>query len=811
MLAGTCGAQAQILSGPFVGDLGWKVLRDRLDLVAPSPAQLEDIAQIHNQYLAGMKQVRTEQIDPFLDDTNGMGSLTASDPEKARSGLAKTDRIRRLIAEQDAILMDRIAAVLGDTQQAPLERIREHRTRERLRHRAMDIIGGSSLPQAEPRFAIDWRSLSDAQRADIEAMLTPWEDRYTSGLKTLGAARSKALIEFSETLAELNAAQAEYGDVPPDPAEMSRLINLFRDGQRNAQELTEPATLSLQRHIASGLRALVPLLPSDQRIRVIRASASEAALSDRVTPMARRAKRMDLPPDVHTEIDRIVAFWNDDATDLLIDALEAYWKDTAEQQNVATEVDDDGNVTFDLPGSDHFVDALEAWNSRANESIDAIMALVPSELARELQNEGGSNESQETIISSTTVVMSTGDSDEGAPVVVASETSSDGGYADLFAGHNALPAISQSLIDGLARDLALTESGSQTLGKLFEAHDTARSEMESVRAAEKEAQKDAFRESMADMNDADRMAFAIDMMAPISREGLDELDDAFFAGVAELGDADAIEPWRLSRTRQLLQDAGGMSRSLQLIGVPDNRARVDLLGLVDQASLNDAEYAAARQALSKWHGPATALMTDIQDKTLRLDQAMQSMMSQAQGGGSMSIDVNAAMEVQQVRTDLAKKRGELAVFTQDTARTIESVIASPATFHRLWLLEAHPDVANTDHFADIYDRALRIDSLTDDQRATIAAARIEHDDAWWTATEEAIAAIEAKEDPPANEQEAFFAAQRIRQDIQQQMFARREAALKRLESVRGLLTEKQLAAAGGLPDPAAPRTAEVPF
>ncbi len=812
MLASAGLAQAQMMSGPFMGDLGWKILRERLGLAAPSPAQLEDIAQIHNQYLASMKLLRTEHIDPFLNETKGMGSITATDPDEARRGIAKTEKIHRLVAEQESLLMDQIASVLGDTQQAPLERIREHRSRERLCHRPMDLIGGSPLPKTEPRFAIDWRSLSDSERAEIESILTPWEDRYTGQLKTLSTARSKALIEFSKTLAVLNAAQAEFGNTPPGPAEMSRLINLFRDAQRNAQELTEPTKIALQRHVVKGLRELAPLIPSSQRIKVIRLSSGNTGLNDQVTPMAGRTRRMDLPKDVHAEIGVILDVWYDDATLLLIDALEANWRDIREQQNAVTEVDEEGNMTFDIPGSENSIAAMKAWNSRSAEAMDAISALVPEELADALQQDGDTEEEQSVVTTSTAVVISSGGgSDSDETVVVATETSPGGEYGGLFDDLNVLPALRQSLIDGLARDLALTEADRRTLDELFETHDTARAELEAMRLAKKNAKKDEFSDRIADMTEADQMAFAIEMMTPISQEGLSELDDAFFEGVATIGNSEAIEPWRLSRVREMLVGVGGISRTLRLIGVPDNRANVDLLNLVSNASLNDREYAAAREALSRWHGPATALMEDIQSKTVKLDEAMRAMMSQEQSGGSMSIDLTAAMEIDQMQTAVATQRAELSALAQETVQTIESVLSNTDDFHRMWLLEAHPEVASQDPFIDMYDRVLKIDSLTDDQRATIAAMRIEHNDAWWTATEEAIATIETPQNTPANQQEAFFAAQRVRQNIQQQAFARRESALKRLEQVRSLLTEEQLAVAAGLPDPAAPRTAGVPF
>ena len=56
-----------------------------------------------------------------------------------------------------------------------------------------------------------------------------------------------------------------------------------------------------------------------------------------------------------------------------------------------------------------------------------------------------------------------------------------------------------------------------------------------------------------------------------------------------------------------------------------------------------------------------------------------------------------------------------------------------------------------------------------------------------------------------------YESQRLRQEVDRHTFARREAALKRLEKLRSILNEQQIAAAGGLEDPAAPQKLELPF
>ena len=64
---------------------------------------------------------------------------------------------------------------------------------------------------------------------------------------------------------------------------------------------------------------------------------------------------------------------------------------------------------------------------------------------------------------------------------------------------------------------------------------------------------------------------------------------------------------------------------------------------------------------------------------------------------------------------------------------------------------------------------------------------------------------------PADQQQAFFQSQRLRQKADRHTFTRREAALKRLEALRQALSEAQLAAVNGLEDPPQRQQIALPF
>ena len=272
-----------------------------------------------------------------------------------------------------------------------------------------------------------------------------------------------------------------------------------------------------------------------------------------------------------------------------------------------------------------------------------------------------------------------------------------------------------------------------------------------------------------------------------------------------------VQPWRLSRTRSLLSSGGGMlSGSLDMIGPPDDRWKADLFEVVESADLTDADRVAAHDAMQDWHAAATVGMADVKKSRDALNDGMQAMMSG--GDGAMSIDMVAAMEVEKLQQTMKKLRESLATLSQQTAEVIAEAIADSPRFGRAWFAAAFPKVARSDQFLKLYGLASNTYELSDDQRAAIAMLRAEHDENWWATTEKAVAVMTTAEKATSdNPQDAFYRSQRLRQEVDRHTFARREAALKRLEKLRALLNEQQIAAAGGLEDPAAPQTLELPF
>ncbi|MDG1838778.1 MAG: hypothetical protein P8I91_08255 [Phycisphaerales bacterium] len=815
----------------FPGPLSWPTLRQRLLLISPSAAQSERIAAEHDAYLVEFEALRSGSIASFLDDTKGLGVLTTTKPEEGRRTVARTKHIRSDIAKLDDALFLQLAGILAESQQDGLERIKQRRERDRLQTRASTMITGGNFQAVEPREAIDWAALSQVDRDAIENMLAVWENKYTNHIQTWSRSQDRALIAFVEILSELNAKQAAFSpESPPNPEEIAELISVFQAAQKSVQEQVAPDVRRIQKHIVGGFRSLAAALPEDQQYDVIRTLATDVWMINSIPKAERGARRSGLDDATTEALNQIVLAWEDDAVNLLIEAVEAKWRDSQARQQAAIEPNEDGSVSIALPTAEQ-VDAVRArWDIKHTATLRAIASLVPSRDADTLiadgSDDGDTQPRKQNEVMAETIVMieSNGDGSEDQVSAISisgsvSESPNDE-WNDPRQSLLSIPPIKQLMLESITRNLQLNEVGLAELNALYATHEAARLAMETSRATERRKMAEDAQKKMDEIGQGDQaamMRLSMLMMEPLSRDGLDELDTTFFTGVNTLArklgknPMRVVQPWRLSRTRSLSSSGGGMlTGSLDMIGPPDDRWKADLFEVVETADLTDADRAAAHVAMQDWHAAATSGMADIKKSRDELNEGMQAMMSSGDGG--VSIDMTAAMEVEKLQQTMTQSRQSLATRSQQTAEVIAAAIVDSSRFRREWFAAAFPRVATSDRFLKLYGLASNTDELSDDQRAAIAMLRAEHDENWWATTEKAVAVMTAAEKATSdNPQDAFYRSQRLRQEVDRHTFARREAALKRLEKLRAILNEQQIAAAGGLEDPAAPQTLELPF
>ena len=810
-------AMAQTIDTIFPDPLSWPILRERLQAIQPSEAQLKLVASEHDAYLRGWEEFHEEDIADFLIETKGFGAMTSDDPDEARRHLARTAAIRRHLSALDEDLFGRLEALLSESQRAGLNAIGQWRARSRLRSRSMPALSGLTIPDIELRPAVPWADLDEPSQRSIEAMLEDWEARQTKLLEAWATATDRASLAFIEQIAQLNAAQSDFSpENPPSQEVIAELINTFRAAQQQNAASIQPSIDQLQRHALSGIESLATHLPPQYQFQAVREITPPAG-GNRIDAAIQSARRQGLDASTLLDMEIIADQWRNEAIPIMIGMLRAQWLDQQKMMQGMMASSEDGTLSIPMPDQSETMEARTQWREAHDRTLESILAMAPDRgsLENEISNEDVIE--AQTFESSTTIIMSSGSEEEsdGATVVVSSTISNDTSMPPHMKHAGRLPPITPQMLNAIARDLELDQTERMALDRLHQAHDTARDRMEAARLDERNAKREALQtqmESSEDRNPAVMMEVARLMTEPISREGLESLDQAFFDGIDGMtGEDPRLSPWRLARTRARSVGGGMMSGSMDLVGMPDRRWKVDLLMTVEEIDVNDEDRASLRSIILDWHAPATTSLLDIHETADRLEDAMNLMVQASQKDGGMNIDLAAAMKLQSLQEELASKQTSLALLNQEFANAAIAELQDGTAFERQWQMDAFPIIAGDPDFLPLYEKAANVDGLTDDQRAAIAMLKAEHDEAWWSSTQKAISKVIGDTLDSADAEEAFFQSQQARQEVDRIAFARREAALKRLEKLREILNSAQLVMLNHLPDPETAPTERLPF
>ncbi len=807
----------------WVEPMGWGMLKERLLQMSPSEAQQEHIASAHDAYLEAWADLREEKISPMLEESTSTSAFGYGSPADVRAHQARIGVIQRRIANLDDELFASIELQIGDSQARWLDRLRERRRRDRARVGRGSVFG-RPLAQVEPRDHIDWSMLNESQQMAVESTLGPWEDRLTIILEQWQQATGQAAERFAEmstTLAETTPMDFDP-EHPPTPEVISGLLSRFQEVQREANTVIQDPLNQYRRHVLRGLEDLAAILPVEQRIAMLQSAGGLYALRDRVPRAVRVIQDQDLGEPQRVALDAILEAWNEDAPALALDTIAARWEDDDTFEEHLMKATEEG-MEIQMPEYQRSEEAREAWNRRQQQTLDDIKALLPADqqvaFARTLEQPTDSPTDQSEVHTSSTVIVIGGpvsgatDEPQGSVVISSSVEVSDGPMNPFGDELMIIPGLSRTMIGGIARDLQLDASGKERLEDAYQQHDDARMEMQQARVAERIAfQENIGREMMAlDTTDrAKMMEVGKALSEPISTDGLAELDEAFFTQAAQLtDDPGLLEPWMLFRERMLMCRGGGMfSRAMDPFGLPDDRWKVDVLHVIESAELSEEDHATARMLISDWHDKATDVVTQVDALEVQLEASMMEMLDSTTGDGGVQIDFAKAMEVEKLRNALTEARADLATLNQ---LAIDGVIDQIADVHNLqhaWLKGAFPRIVAMDPFDSLYERAMAVEDLMNDQRVNIAEMRLAHREQWWLQTQAAVDVMTTALAESDNDEDDFedFAMdeQRMLHQIDEHLFQRQEAALKRLERLRTVLTQAQRAQAGGLADPPSP-------
>jgi hypothetical protein len=754
-----------------------------------------------------MEDLRTSPITQWLEAHSKALQGFSDNVSASKTALRERDVLLGRIASIDDDYFARAAAIMGDTQQLALERLRLRRARDRMvkeRHSA-------------PLMSLELADHVDTQLLDqaMQGLLYDWEDRRTALLKAHVLAKRTQQAKLTEMGADL---QEQYQDFASsnDTAQLEAVVQMAQEKARILREPANKTAEAIATHAWQGARSLADALPL------------EDAHSVRLVVLQRLGVLID---DDYKQNLRSNGLNSDHV--LIRPLLEDYWSDMAGLSNTAAltllDLGTNDMVFFssndidENPWQKRFdakAQAQKPLNERARRLNNDLGALggpgqpLSKELARRMDDQASqSSSSVEIVMSSSVGGLDLGDA--GA-TMISSSMSIDGGMFGHEAmsmgsmlGYRALPV---SLRGRLIRDLALDEASIELLDAHIAAHAQALEEAQT-----------------ANTPDAGSNQHQL-MISPFGgngkgQEATQAADTAFFSTVASLGNEEALQWHRLARQRSL-SNGGGMGMISTGLDGAGQGHQADPTEALEASGLNDTQITQSLQALEDWHVSATAAASELQVAQAAQSAAFQSLV---QNQISEHDDNNSAVavsmsigspELKTTQERVNKAQADLAAANREGIDTLVANLGEVDGLYvqRAWLISAYPSILGKgDPLETSFATAMNVDNLTDAQRGEIAMIRMEHDRQWWASSETIISDSGNHGGllslmPGASEEDAmalFAAFQRNNEELERKKFTRREVALKQLAALREVLTASQRSQAGGLPDPAAPRNQSI--
>jgi hypothetical protein len=278
------------------------------------------------------------------------------------------------------------------------------------------------------------------------------------------------------------------------------------------------------------------------------------------------------------------------------------------------------------------------------------------------------------------------------------------------------------------------------------------------------------------------------------RRRIETVDSQLFDRMQELLTADQVA--RMSRVRLARERARFAAQRMMWIG---GTPAVDLSELVMDLKLPDADLEAADALLSQYESSLTTQMGKLHTSTARMYLDMFDTMQQmGLDGTDLENDPDELARFQQgmqtVWTDLTKKTMDLAGQLNDlNRRTLSSLSATlPAESARRlrnqYFVKTYPE--STFAFGDeaLFESALRLRELTDDQRQAVIALRDSHRTTMDGIGNETVEVVERQRrdiSPFEFNTEAFEALQKKIVDLQTRAAQARQSAVEAIQAALG--------------------------
>lgn len=790
-------APAQTMPRDFAEPMSWATLRDRLQQLAPARPQWADLEAAHTVYLQEMDDLHTGPIARWLASPGADMTVELTDPDAAATGRRERASLEQRLASIDDDFFAHASQVLGDSQQRPLERMRLRRARDRMLH---GLRMGSGV-KFELRDHVDPLLLTDASR-DV---LFDWEDRRTASIremKRLNEARSEIMQEAMEDFMS-RIEQMDQNDIAAAQAIGEEVQRGLMARLREARAPLHKAVAGLRDHTWRGVRTLGDHLPIEaaHRLRMVALSTMGLMLNEGIDRNIRAGGLSKEDPRVQAIL---LSYWDDMASLSHIAATEvAALPEPSDMFALGIDGEDDGINPW-MQRHEGMQAARSPLQDRIMKARRALLELAgidgpqPSRNVAEFTDLDGVEHAVMAIV---------GDLGEasGGSISISSSVSFEGDIAGLDFGGTSLGGmhgyapLPPALRGRLIRDLALDSTDIETLDAMIADHAEGLKQHQQQHSPAPESRPTGH-----------QIIFSMSAMSQEGQQATARQDDALFDQLEALGDVERVRPHRLARRRSL-QSLGGSGFAMRGLGGRAHRA--DPTEALEKAGIDDPLITSSLQSMAVWHATATDAAQRLGEANRAHDEAMQAQMQPMTDGGVQTITIDASKEsglgsLMQAATNAKVAVARINREGLDLAMASLPELAARAV-RRQWLASAWPRVVGKgDPLADSFESAMAVEELTDSQRGAIAMLRVQHDEAWWTASDDIIQLQSSMSMPtlgvassPEQHQKEWTDFERAQQNTDRMMFNRREAALKVLATLRDTLTGAQLQQVGGLPDP----------
>lgn len=248
-------ASGELLADPIGSPWLTKALRSK---VAPSVVEWIEIENAHEAYLETFKILQEGELAryrAFIE--NSMSGVP--DGQTIRAFVRKLNGVRRLIESSDAVLFSEIEQILDEPKRASLARVRNLRALERL----TVSYGSSTADRAVPLWSLveQWEAdLPPDQRALVSSTLAAYERDLVSALEVWRKAQDQMIVTLSD---ELNRGGIDRIDLSDSDSNDRRA---FQDALRTARAKTTASSAVVSRLNERLIRSLQNIAsPIDHR------------------------------------------------------------------------------------------------------------------------------------------------------------------------------------------------------------------------------------------------------------------------------------------------------------------------------------------------------------------------------------------------------------------------------------------------------------------------------------------------------------------------------------------------------------------